>query len=103
QSYGGEILLRIYLFSLPPMAFFAASLFYTRPPSAGSRWMTAAVLGVSIVLLGGFLFTRYGNERADYMTRAEVDGARYLYSIAQPNSLFLEGWVGGPWQFQDYE
>ncbi len=65
--------------------------------------MTAIVAGVCIVLLASFLFTRYGNERMDYMTNAEVAGVRYLYSIAQPNSIFIEGWDGTPWQFQDYE
>ena len=104
NSYGGELLLRIYLFSLPLMVFFAAALFYTTSASGRSRKMTAAIVGVSLILLGGFLFTRYGNERADYMTYAEVDGARYLYSIAPPNSLLIKGWSdGGPLQFQDFE
>jgi hypothetical protein len=103
QPYGGEMLLRIYLFSLPPMVFFAAALFYAKPANRTSLWMTAAIAGISIVLLGGFLFTRYGNERMDYMTNAEVDGVSYLYNIAQPNSIFIEGWDGTPWQFRDYE
>jgi hypothetical protein len=103
NSYTGEILIRIYLFSLPLMAFFAASLFYTRPTSAPSQWMTAAVLGISIVLLGGFLFTRYGTERLEYKTNDEINGVRYLYSIAPPNSLFLQAYGGTAWQFQDYE
>ena len=103
QPYGGEMLLRIYLFSLPMLAFFAAALFYTRTNLATSHWVLAAVLGSSIILLGGFFFTRYGNERMDYMTNAEVAGVRHLYSIAPPDSLLLAGWDGTPWQFQDFE
>ena len=103
NSYGGEMLLRIYLFSLPLMVFFAAALFYITSASGRSRKMTAAVAVVSLVLLGGFLFTRYGNERMDYMTYAEVDGVRYLYSIAPVNSLFIEGWDNDPMQLQDLE
>jgi len=103
NSYDGEMLLRIYLFSLPLMVFFAAAIFCTTPNSRMSRKMTAAVAGVSLILLGGFLFTRYGNERMDYMTYAEVDGASYLYSIAPANSLIIAGWDDGPLQFQDYE
>ncbi len=103
NSYGGEILLRIYFFSLPLMVFFAAAFFYTTPDSGMSRKMEVAVAGVSLILLGGFLFTRYGNERMDYMTYAEVDGVHYLYSIAPPNSLLISGWDNGPLQFQDYE
>lgn len=103
QSYTGEMLIRINLFSLPLMAFFAASLFYTRPTSAVSRSMTAAVLAISIVLLGGFLFTRYGTERLEYKTNNEINAVSYLYSTAPPNSLFLEPWDGIAWDFQDIE
>jgi hypothetical protein len=124
QSYGGEMLLRIYLFTLPMMAFFAAALFYTtstkelriptkttftmreeRRASVGrtSLLMKVMVGVVSIVLLVGFLFTRYGNERVDYVTNAELAGTRYLYSIAPKGSLLLAGWGETSWQFQDIE
>lgn len=103
EPYGGEMLLRIYLFALPPVVFFAASLAYPRAIPRTSRWMTAAVAGGVILLLVGFLFARYGNERMDYMTNNEVNGVRYLYSVAPPNSTFIEGWDGSPWQFQDFE
>jgi len=102
QSYGGEILLRIYLFSLPMMAFFSAALFYTSAPQGKSLWTMIAIVLASVALLGGFLFTRYGNERKDYMTNDEVTGVHRLYSIAPPHSLFIEGWNGTPWQFQGY-
>jgi hypothetical protein len=103
QSYGGEMLLRIYLFALPLMVFFAAALFYSTYSHETSLWMTAVVVVTSILLLGGFLFTRYGNERVDYITHAEVNGVRYLYSVAQPNSVLIEGCDNAPWKFQDYE
>ncbi len=103
QPYGGEMLLRIYLFSLPPMTFFAASVFYPTTTSGRSRWATVVIAGICITLLSGFLFTRYGNERQDYMTNAEVAGVHYLYSIARPGSIFIEGADGTPWQLQDFE
>lgn len=104
NSYGGEMLLRIYLFSLPLMVFFAAAIFYTASTSETPRKMTVAIVGVSLILLGGFLFTRYGNERVDYITSSEVSSVRYLYSIAPAGSLLVAGWDGGgPLQLQDYE
>jgi hypothetical protein len=123
QSYGGEMLMRIYLFTLPMMAFFAAALFYTPltkaniaiPPKLGLPAMehastrrpglvTTLFIGmVSVALLAGFLFTRYGNERVDYVTNAELTGVRHLYSIAPKGSLFLAGWNETSWQFQDIE
>jgi hypothetical protein len=103
QPYGGEMLLRIYLFALPPMTFFAASVFFPTLSSGRSRWTTVLIVGICITLLGGFLFSRYGNERQDYMTNAEVAGVHYLYSIASPGSIFIEGSDGTPWQLQDFE
>jgi hypothetical protein len=58
---------------------------------------------VSIVLLACFLFTRYGNERMDYITNAELAGVRHLYSIAPKGSLLIAAWDGTPWEFQNYE
>ena len=106
QQYGGEIFLRIYLFSLPLMAFFAAALFFHThhlPIRRMLPWKTLAIICINLVLLGGFFFTRYGNERVDYMTYDEIAGFRYLYAVAPTHSLLLAGWEGSPWQFQDYE
>ncbi len=112
QPYGGEMLLRIYLFSQPPMVFLVASLFFLVPaPSLAitlptpdlSHWKTAAIAGLCLFLLAGFLFTRYGNEDMDYMTVNEVTGVQALYAIAKPGSFFLGAWTGAPWQYKDYE
>ena len=106
QQYGGEMFLRVYLFALPAMVFFAATLFFTshRLSIRGiAPWLTVAFIGVSLCLTVGFLITRYGNERADYVTYADLDGMQYLYDNAKPHALFVEAWVGAPWQFQDYE
>jgi hypothetical protein len=102
QSYGGEVLLRVYLFALPAMAFFAAALFYTTPPG-GTGWRTTAMISVtSLALLGGFLFTRYGNERMDYLTPAEVHVVERLYQVARPGSLLLAMTPDLPWKFRNY-
>jgi hypothetical protein len=58
---------------------------------------------VSVGLLGGFLFTRYGNERADHFTSKEVDAIHYLYNVAEPGSLWVAAEFNLPWRFQDVE
>ncbi len=106
QNYGGEMFLRIYLFALPLMAFFAASLFYSKHTLVTrktSLWMTVAIIAMNLVLLSGFFFTRYGNEGVDYITYAEFDGVQHLYSIAPPHSILIEAWDDSPWQYKDYE
>ncbi len=103
QDYGGEMLLRIYLFTLPFMVFFAASLFFRAPARGRSLLMTVVSMAMCLFLLGGFLFTRYGNESMDYMTTPEVTGVRHLYDIAPAGSILIAGWAGTPWQFENYE
>ncbi|HEY7029894.1 MAG TPA: hypothetical protein VH482_01140, partial [Thermomicrobiales bacterium] len=99
QSYGGEMLLRVYLFSLPFMAFFAAAIFY-RTGQAGRSWLTTtAVVAVSVIAIGAFFVTRYGNERMDYFTPQERASVQYLYSVAPPGSLLLGGTVKAPWKY----
>jgi len=103
QSYGGEILLRIYLLSLPFMAFFAAAFFYTSPTNRISWRKTTLIYIYATVILVGFLFSRYGNERTDYKTIEEIDAIDYAYGIAQPNSLFVAMTKNVSWRFRAYE
>lgn len=105
-NYGGEMFLRIYFFSLPFMAFFAAALFYGKRACVmhkNSFWKALVMLAATLVLLGGFFFTRYGNERLDYITYADLDGVQYLYQVAPPGSLLIEAWNDTPWEYQDDE
>jgi O-antigen/teichoic acid export membrane protein len=103
QPYGGEMLLRSYLFSLPPMVFLMAAFFYNLPVLKKGYWRVIVSACLCLALLAGFFYTRYGNEDMDYMTNDEVAGVRYLYSVAPDHSLFLGGWDGAPWQFAGYE
>jgi hypothetical protein len=88
NSYGGEGLMRVYLLTLPFTAGLAATLFYPNEQIA-SRRRSALVLGavvgaLSLALAGGYLFTRYGNERMDYYTADEIAGLDYIYQKAKP-------------------
>jgi hypothetical protein len=117
QPYGGEMAMRYYLFTLPIVSFLAATTFRTRITVRRwgigklSRWVVArsvpfasvAAVVTCLVLLGGFLFARYGNERADYVTFSEANAVAYLYSVAPTHSLLLAGWDGTPWRYQDLE
>ena len=103
QGYGGEMLQRIYLFTLPFMLFFAAALFFPSPLAHTSWWKTGAIGLASVALLGGFLLSRTGNERMDNFTSNEVDAVQYLYAIAEPGSLLIAPARHLPWKFRDYE
>jgi hypothetical protein len=102
QVYGGEIALRAYMFSLPAIVFFAASNFFGSTRRAVDWRSAGLVAAASLLLVGAFLVTRYGNERIDYITYAELAGVRQLYKIAPPGSILVStGYV--PWRLQQVE
>jgi len=103
QPYGGEMLMRVYLFALPAMAFFAAACFYPTSVS-GRSWRTSLAVGLLCVgLLSLFVVARYGNERMDYFTPEEVGAVQHAYDVAEPGSLLISPTGNLPWKFQDYE
>jgi hypothetical protein len=101
QPYGGEMLMRVYLFSLPFVACYAAQALM---PSPGRRaWLLPLVLAAGgAIFLAGFLFTRYGNERATLFTPSEVRAVDRLYAMAQPGSLLLAVSPNVPWKQRHY-
>jgi hypothetical protein len=102
QPYGGEMLLRVYLFVLPIAALFAARL-VIGAPSARWSWAVALRVGLlSALLLTGFMFTRYGNERAYLFTNEEHQVVERLYDVAPRGSLLVASSSNLPWQQQGY-
>jgi hypothetical protein len=112
--YGGEVLMRIYFFMLPFVAFFAATLFVpdatdaptTESSVAGALRRTRDVIlfgGIASILMMGSFVARYGNERMDYFTPHETAAVKELYQLA-PRGSWLLAEVGYlPWRYQDYE
>lgn len=80
QSYGGEIMLRVYLFALPAACVLAAYVFFpeTQPgPRSPHRFMAAGAC--ALVLTGGFLLARYGNEQFEIIRAGELAAVQYVY------------------------
>ena len=111
QSYGGEMLLRIYFFTQPFMCFFAAALFFDNSIIVARKkahiqaifsWRTATILAISVFLLSSFFFTRYGDERVNYVSYSEWNVVQRLYQTAPANALILAGWNYCPLYFKDY-
>ncbi len=103
QAYGGEMLLRIYLFSLPFMALLIAFAFIPRRQLVASSLLTLSVVVATVALVAPFLVARYGNERIESFTAGEVAAVNQLYAIAPPDSMLI-GVVGNtPWKNLRYE
>jgi hypothetical protein len=102
NAYGGEMLFRVYLFSLPFTAFLAAGLVYPAEQQGSSMWALVSSSVLSVLLLGGLSLAYYGKEQMNYFSPGEVAAAEYLYSQAPPGSLFV-GLTYYPWPYRDYE
>lgn len=103
NDYGGEILFRVYLFALPPIAFFAASFFYpTKEHGRKWPWAVAACV-ISVLAMFGFFYASFGKDQQYRFTQNEVDGATYLYTYAPDNSYLVEGNSNYPNNFLNYE
>jgi len=103
QNYGGEMLMRIFMFSLPLAAYLAAATIFPILKDVPS-WRYTAVIGlVSFVLVGVFWYGRYGNERMEYFTRAEVQAVEYTYSHVKPGSLIATITTNLPYKSINYE
>ena len=103
QPYGGEMILRVYFFSLPFLAIYAIKalpIARVKAPHA----VTVVALGictVAMVLL--FYVTRYGNARLDVFSEQEEAGIAALYDSAPPGSLILAAIDNLPWKDEGYE
>jgi O-antigen/teichoic acid export membrane protein/glycosyltransferase involved in cell wall biosynthesis len=120
QPYGGEMLLRVFWFSLPGVSLLLATAALPAPRPErqtigilrpvdvprGARVLTSARWSLLTVLTVGLLITsfvaRYGNERMDQFSQAEMDGTNALYRLVPPNALIIAGSGSFPWRSQGY-
>jgi hypothetical protein len=103
NSYGGEMLFRVYLFSLPFITFLAAGLFY--PATKTVRPLTTSVVttAVSLLIIPAFLFAYYGKDRMYYFSPNEVAAAQYIYERAPKGTLIVDSTWNWPRMSTNYE
>ncbi|HTF12209.1 MAG TPA: hypothetical protein VK659_28960 [Asanoa sp.] len=103
QSYGGEVLLRVYTFALPFMLVLAVGLIL--PPGWTSRPVARAVVAglLSLAMTGAFLLARYGNESFERVRPADLTAVEWLYGNATPGVTFVALTSNLPWRFRDVE
>lgn len=106
QRYGGEIFLRVYLFSLP-FAAIGVSTWLDLILQRLRRYNPAILLslytaiGFSAALV--FWIARYGNERFDYFDSNDLAAASYVYEYAEPKSRIIAFGFSWPWYREKYE
>ncbi|BBC37711.1 hypothetical protein SGFS_090050 [Streptomyces graminofaciens] len=118
QSYGGEMALRVFMFALPGAALLAGLALFPRTgvtakerdKDRGSLAPPAALLA-GLVLMGGFLVARWGNEPFERVRTGEVAAMEYVYAHDDPTVRLL--WLSDdpvddvtpamPWGARDME
>ncbi|MFF4058094.1 lipopolysaccharide biosynthesis protein [Streptomyces sp. NPDC001668] len=118
QSYGGEMALRVFMFALPGAGLLAAlALFPRTGVTAKERekdrvsLAPVAALMAGLLLVGGFLVARWGNEPFERIQPGEVAAMDYVYAHDDPTVRLL--WLSNdtvnnvtpamPWGARDME
>ncbi|MBG0856469.1 lipopolysaccharide biosynthesis protein [Streptomyces spinoverrucosus] len=118
QSYGGEMALRVFMFALPGAALLAGlALFPRTGVTAEERdkdrvsLAPLAALMAGLVLMGGFLVARWGNEPFERVRPGEVAAMEFVYAHDDPSVRLL--WLSDdpletvtpamPWGARDME
>jgi hypothetical protein len=85
--YGGEMLIRTELFSLPALAMIIAA-------TANRRRVLAAAAATVTAMAPLHILTHYGNELYDYVSPGEVAGFQYVANHLAPAKIY-GGFPGG--------
>ena len=85
--YGGEMLIRTELFSLPPLAMIIAA-------AATRRRILAVAAGTLMAMAPLHILTHYGNELYDYVSPGELAGFRFIADHLAPAKIY-GGFPGG--------
>lgn len=90
QSYGGEAIYRVYMFTLPWCAYLISELWAAPTGTAPSlKRRRLGVVGLGCVLLPLFILTYFGLDRYAYVRPAAVDAAIWFDSHTAPGSVLV--------------
>ncbi|MGW4302804.1 lipopolysaccharide biosynthesis protein [Streptomyces sp. NPDC004646] len=118
QSYGGEMALRVFMFALPGAALLGALALFPRTGATAEErekdrvsLAPLAALLAGLLLIGGFLVARWGNETFERTRPGEVAAMNWAYAHDKPTLRLL--WLSNdpvndvtpalPWGARDME
>ncbi len=102
QPYGGELLLRLYLFSLPFAACLAVLPLVSDRPMGLDIRRALGLLLMGSVLATTTIVSRYGNDSMESFNADEIEVVNELYATAPTGSLLIAAVGNTPWKFQNY-
>lgn len=103
QSYGGEVFLRIYMFTLPFMIVLVIALLVPVWPARHRAVTAVLVWTLAVSLTAAFFIARYGNETFERVRPADAQAIDWLYANATPGVTFVALTSNVPWRTRDIE
>ncbi len=101
QSYGGEVLLRSYLFALPASSLLLAEALRSGARTRfGGRRVGLTALVLTVVLIAG-VAVRFGNEHFERVTDSHLAASDWVYENAPPGSVLISPTRNVAWRYQD--
>ncbi|MEI8083238.1 MAG: hypothetical protein WCI74_15480, partial [Actinomycetes bacterium] len=100
QGYGGEGLLRVFLFSLPGACMLIAALVSSTTKAPHPRTLVIAVL-VMMLTFPVFVVAKWGNEDFERVTTSDVELYSELFRVAPIGSTIINVGLGGPGGFRN--
>ncbi|MEV5878177.1 lipopolysaccharide biosynthesis protein [Streptomyces sp. NPDC052101] len=96
QSYGGEMALRVFMFAVPGAALLGALALFPRTGATAKErekdrvsLAPLAALLAGLLLMGGFLVARWGNEPFERTRPGEVAAMNWVYAHDKPTVRLL--------------
>lgn len=96
QSYGGEMALRVFMFAVPGAALLGALALFPRTGATAKErekervsLAPLAALLAGLLLMGGFLVARWGNETFERTRPGEVAAMNWVYAHDKPTVRLL--------------
>jgi hypothetical protein len=102
NSYGGEIIFRVFLFAVPFLAVAGAAAFFPHPGAGRPVRAGLALAATLLALVTGFSLGNYGSEQMNYFSPAEVAAAGWLYQTAPAGAQVIAANSNFPWAFVHY-
>lgn len=100
QPYGGEALLRVYLFTLPFAVLLLARFAIRATRLVSLRWLLVTIGLIAMMFLS--LFARYGNDHLDRFGKNEVAAVDALYHLAPKGSYLVAAVENVTWRSEGY-
>ena len=90
SDYGGEIIFRVFLFTLPFLAVATAAAFFPHLGTRSSARVGAALVAAFLALATGFILSNYADEAMNYFSPQEVAASEFLYRTAPQGAQVID-------------